>query len=459
MAKDILKNGATRVTPENMEEALQQAIEIEIATLPTYLSTYYSINRTPKQKPITAEFTKLFLDKGDSEQDAVTKAVEYSTKIMVFANKAGANIMSVVVEEMLHMSLASNVKQALFGNPELIGKSPAIWPAYLAGHDPQFPINRAKLSHDQLETFKLIESPKPFDKKVLGATALPYLTIGDFYKGIEDCINEFYCDKECYHGDRPQLIPDRGYYAQNNIDTLYYDKKHKPVFENAADAGGLVHVFDKDSALKALEIIVEQGEGATELCTKNSEYDDKSDHELAHYDKFFLLQKELGEINREFKDVFGDKMDVEKHFIYNFADNAVTTDYPATIQAVSTLTNAMYAYLFIMSQACYRADSHTQYEIFMFGIHKSMLWILSSLCGEMTGFNYIAPDGHSYTATATYEEYKFSSASSPKSQIIELFNKAVAAYDGIAYIKQRILDLPDVTQESFLGETKTSLMA
>lgn len=459
MAKAILKNGATRVTPENMEEALQQAIEIEIATLPTYLSTYYSINRTPTQKTLTEEFTKLFIDKGLTKQDAAEKALEYSAKIMVFANKAGANIMSVVVEEMLHMSLASNVKQALFGNPELVGKSPAIWPAYLAGHDPQFPINRAKLSHEQLETFKLIESPVPFDKKLLGAKALSYLTIGDFYKGIEDCINEFYRDEECYHGERPQLIPDRGYYAQNNIDTLYYDKEHKPVFENAADAGGLIHVFDKDSALKALEIIVEQGEGATELCTKNSEYDDKSDHELAHYDKFFLLQKELGEINREFKDVFGDNMDVEKYFIYNFADNAVTTDYPAGIQAVSTLTNAMYAYLFIMSQACYHADSHTQYEIFMFGIHKSMLWILSSLCGEMVKFSYIAPDGNSYIATTTYEEYKFSAASSPKSQIIELFNQAVAAYDGIAYIKQRILDLPDVTEESFLDKAKTPLMA
>lgn len=459
MANAILKNGVTEVTPDNMEEALQQAIEIEIATLPTYLSTYYSVNRTPKQKIITEDFTKHFIKEGLSKQEAATKALDYSAQIMVFANKAGANIMSVVVEEMLHMSLACNVKQALFGNPELIGKSPGIWPAYLAGHDPQFPINRAKLSDEQLETFKLIESPKPFDKKILGAKGLPYLTIGDFYKGIEDCINQFYRDDECYNGDRPQLVPNRGYYAQNNIDTLYYNKKHKPVFENSADAGGLVHVFDRESALKALEVIVEQGEGATQVGERNSQYDDKSDHELAHYDKFLSLQEELSDIKDEFRRVFGDQVNVEKYFIHNFADNAVTADYPASIQAVSTLTNAMYAYLFIMSQACYRADSHTQYEIFMFGIHKSMLWILSSLCTEMTSFTYIAPNGHSYAATATYEEYKFSSASSPKSQIIEMFNQAVGAYDGIAYIKQRILDLPDVTEQRFLEKSKTPLMA
>ncbi|PKG57534.1 ferritin-like domain-containing protein [Shewanella sp. GutDb-MelDb] len=453
MAQAIMGDGITQITKGNLEEALQQAIGIEIATIPAYLSTYYSINRTPKQDYLEKEFTKLLIKKGTCQQKAQEQALELSAKIMVFANKAGANIMSVVVEEMLHMSLSANVKQSLFGNPVLVGQAPSEWPAYLPGHEPEFPINRAKLSTEQLETFKKIESPKPFDKNLKQVTAIPYLTIGLFYQGIEDCIKEYYCHEGYYDSERPQLIPNRGYYAQNNIDTIYYDKQHNPVYENAADAGGLIHVVDQASALAALAIIVEQGEGA------GTGYDDNSEHELAHYYKFDQLQQELININAEFKNIFGDKMDVEQYFVYNFADNAETPDYPATIQAVSNLTNAMYSYLFIMSQACYRADEHTQFEIFMFGIHKSMLWILSSLCGEMTGFKYIAADGQQYTATATFEEYRFSNASSPKSQIIELFNQAVGGTHKIAYIEQRILDLPNVSLEGFLEPSNTPLMA
>ena len=35
------------VTPENLGDAMAQAIGIEIATIPVYLYTYYSIDRTP----------------------------------------------------------------------------------------------------------------------------------------------------------------------------------------------------------------------------------------------------------------------------------------------------------------------------------------------------------------------------------------------------------------------------
>ncbi|QQX79612.1 ferritin-like protein [Shewanella sp. KX20019] len=455
MARAIMGDGVTKITQDNLEEALQQAIEIEIATIPVYLSTYYSINRTPDQKELIKGFTKRLIDKGETKQNAATKALALSAKIMVFANRAGANIMSVVVEEMLHMSLSSNVKQSLFGNPELVGKSPSIWPAYLAGHEPEFPINRAKLSIEQLETFKKIESPVPIDANLRFTSAIPYFTIGDFYQGIEDCIRDHFCCKDNYHPDRPQLVPNRGYYAQNNIDTIYYDKQHKPVYENAADAGGLIHVVDQASALKALKTVVDQGEGKN----VTDPFDDDSCHELSHYYKFALLQEELKDIKRQFQKEFGCEFDVENHFIHDFADNAETQDYPVTIQAVSTLTNAMYAYLFIMSQACYHAEEHTQFEIFMFGIHKSMLWILSSLCGEMTGLKYLGSDGQQYTATATFEEYQFSSASSPKSQIIELFNQAVGVNDGIAYLGQRIHDLPNVSIEGFLERSNTPLMA
>src|SRR3954464_317084 len=63
---------------------LQTAIEIELATIPIYLFTYYSIVRN-------------------------STSGEGIEPLEVFANKAGGVVMSVAVEEMLHMSLSCNV--------------------------------------------------------------------------------------------------------------------------------------------------------------------------------------------------------------------------------------------------------------------------------------------------------------------------------------------------------------
>lgn len=463
--------GEGKVTPQNLELALQQAIEIEIATIPVYLYTYYSVNRTPDQDSITNTLKQAFLAKGMTEQEAATKALNLSARIMVVANKAGAAIISVVIEEMLHMSLSSNVKQALFGNPELVGKSPEIWPAYLAGHEPPFPINRAKLSRDQLYTFLEIESPKPLGRDVVKSTAIEYVTIGEFYDQIEKCISADFADDSCYDVERPQLVPGRGYYAQNDIDTVFYNKQHKPKFENADDSGDLVHVVDKDSALKALQTIVEQGEGHQSsrglepgggVCCKPftaADYDDPKGEELAHFDKFNQLWCMLKHLEEEFEREFDGEIDPKSLFIYDLPLNPSVSDYPDAIQKVAVLTNAVYSYLYVMTQACYRADKNTQYEIFMFGIHKSMMWILGSLCGELPGMTYVGSDGKQYNAAPTFEEYSFSAASSPKSQIIELFETAVAAAPGIAYMKQRVYDLPNVPLEGYLQQSGQSLMS
>ena len=247
MNSSFLYKKKVEVTPENMEEALQQAIEIEIATIPLYLFTYYSINRTPKQDDITNDLKRRLVKAGMPRKEAAAVALDLSAQIMVFANKAGALIMSVVVEEMLHMSLSSNVKQALIGPPVLVGKSPPYWPIELPGHEPPFPISIAPLSLDQLYTFLEIESPRRLHGTPDPPQAIPYTTIGQFYEMIEKCIRTYYRDDDQY-SKRPQLVPGKGYYAQNNINTNYYNKQHKHNFVNAEDSGDLIHVVDMKSA-------------------------------------------------------------------------------------------------------------------------------------------------------------------------------------------------------------------
>lgn len=72
-----------------------------------------------------------------------------------------------------------------------------------------------------------------------------------------------------------------------------------------------------------------------------------------------------------------------------------------------------------------------------------MIFILNSLCGDIQGLTY-SENGQVYTAAATFENYPFGLLSSPKQQLIDLYNKALALYPKISYLEQRFQDLPDV---------------
>ena len=472
------------VTPDNLKDAMQQAIEIEIATIPVYLYTYYSITRVPDQtklqKSIYNDFKASQKDKKNpiSDTELHEAAEALALYIMVFANKAGALIMSVAVEEMLHMALSSNVKNALGkygGLPELVNKTPKVWPAYLPGHTPSFPINRAKLTLDQLYTFLLIESPLEFtDGGQEKGVAIEYQTIGQYYDMIIDCIKNNLTDAD-FDGKAPQLISSQ-YYNQNNIDTIYYDKNHKPQFANGNHSGGLVHVKDVHSAVEAMHEIIEQGEGATKInkdgkkevgnhlthdgkvvCPMDDNfnplsYDDKEKDELSHFDKFLDIYCSISRENKKIEKFLGvDSFDFTKYFVKDVPDNPKTSDYPEACQKVSNLTNAIYTYLFIMTEACYKTDGHKQFEIFMFGIHKTMIWLLDNLAGTMSGFTYVNSSGKESRAPITFEDYPFDKSTSPKSQIIELAKEAMKATTAVGQsVMDRIQDLPDVPLESYL---------
>jgi hypothetical protein len=441
------------VTPENLGEAIQQAIEIEIATIPVYLYTYYSLNRSPNQNAISGALVQELTAKGMPLADANKVALDLSAQIMVYANKAGATIMSVVMEEMLHMALSSNLKQALMGEPPTLnGRSPSVYPACLPGHEPEFPINLAPFSLDQLMTFLKIESPQPLPDTTRGLQAIPYKTIGQFYDMIKKCINTN--DLE-YHPELPQLVPGRHYYATNNIDTVYYDKEHKARYMDADDSGDLVYVTDRVSACQAIDQIVIQGEGNPDATPLNADgtvncerptdqdYDDKSDKELSHFEKFAEIYCEYRVLTEQFRG-YGLENDISDYFVLNVPTNPTTARYPnATIQAVSALISGVSSYLFVMTEACYKNEGNTQYEIFMFGIHKSMIFILNSLCGDINKLTYNM-DGQVFQAAATFENYPFGLLSSPKSQLLQLYNNAVKLYPNISYLAQRFQDLPDV---------------
>lgn len=445
---------------KQLEEALDHAIAIELTTIPCYLYTYYSIQRRLDQDAL---YQKIM---GQVKDDKLAK--ELTMNILLYSNKAAGTIMSVVVEEMLHLSLSSNVRQAIYGPPDLLKTGKNLnYPATLFEDSSEFKINLGPLSIDELIVFLKIESPNDFEEDP---------TIGEFYNKIISSIKEDFPGE--YTNNRPQLVPSQPYYSQNSINTVYYDKKHNPQFPSNEKSGGMIEVKQgvpsdpkqNNSAFEALEEIIEQGEGNKagaqlefengrpiplpvndkgEVEFRPDDYD--SPGELTHFAKFM----ELYSLGLYYEDIFASHKGLDKffdYFVYDQAVNPVSKDfYPDTSELYqkNELANAIYTYILLMIETCYYQHLPTQFEVFMMGIHKSMIWLLSELGNRMYS-NSFFKDGQSYQGGLTFEYYPFEVQKDvrPKQQIINLARKLTDTdpdtWGWLFTMPQYMLNLPDV---------------
>lgn len=208
--------------------SLQIAIEVEHSTIPPYLTALYSL-------------------KPNTEQDT-------------------ANILqSIVVEEMLHMTIAANILNALGGHPKInsakfVPEYPTTLPMHIAG---ELVVNLAPYSKDLvINTFMLIEEPD--DPLMLegevGEVDEPYKTIGDFYRALQNRIKLLAPDK--LPGDPARQVVSSFYPCQE-----------------------LFPILTKDDAIRGIDIIISQGEGSS-----TSPID--VDNEPAHYYRFEQLAAE-----------------------------------------------------------------------------------------------------------------------------------------------------------------------
>ncbi len=203
LLKPALAEALAAGDQDSVFTALQQAIELEHATIPTYLYALYSI--VPGKNVAIAEI-----------------------------------IQSVVIEEMLHLVLAANVLNALGGSPVL--DTPGFIPTYPgplpgaveAGLEVRLePLSIALVT----DVFMVIEQPEDaLDFPVVAAVAdaATPITIGQFYRQIKDTITAL-GDSAFVPGPRHQIGPDQ------------MDQS--------------VVVSDVASAGEAIDTIIEQGEG------------------------------------------------------------------------------------------------------------------------------------------------------------------------------------------------------
>ncbi len=479
MALNKLFTIPPHITEDNFEEVMHQAIALELATIPTYLSTYYSIKRAQDQDTVYARVL------AQLPPGSEALAQEMTLDILVYANQSAAYIMSVVIEEMLHLALSSNVKSAICQSaPELVKIAQSVkFPTMLDGHRPEFPINIDKLSLEQLTVFLQIESPNAFEdphqekeetkkKKETPGTPLDYPTIGAFYDMIIAFVEKHYPGP---YESRPQLLPDQPFYSQNSINTVYYDRNHKPKFGSADNSGGLRHVTDAASAKAAMEEIIHQGEGRLHddeaydklkfdknglpipLPVKNGkvqfrpgDYDDEDKKELSHFGKFM----EIYSLGRHYIDKFeGYGIHFFDELVYNQNVNPKQADYEfegmyPELAKVSEMGNAIFTYIILMVETCYHKKEDTQFKVFMYGIHKSMIWLLSDFGNSINAYSY-EKDGQTYQGSLTFEYYDFSKdTASPKDQMIKMANelaKLDSSWEWLLNDPAYLLALPDVS--------------
>jgi rubrerythrin len=259
----------------SLREHLQWAIELEHATIPPYLCALYSI------KP------------GHNAQ-------------------AREVLSSVMVEEMLHLTLAANLLNAVGGRPEL--DIPGMLPRYphpLPHGDPAFQISLFRFGPKAIETFLKIEQPSPSGGPPESEN---YETIAQFYEAIKLGFRELsarFGETNVFYGDPARQVTDQHFYS---------------------GGGRIIAIKDLATALAAVDEIVEQGEGASAVQVWDGDSDvfHPEREEVAHYYRFQELK--LGRRYRRGdtprSGPTGDPISIDWTAIWPMGTNPRTSDRP-----------------------------------------------------------------------------------------------------------------------------------
>jgi hypothetical protein len=301
-------------TIEELHHYLYLAMQLEHATIPPYLLALYSI------KPGT-------------NLDA------YQT------------IRVVVVEEMLHLTLAANILNAVGGKPDLTvpGFVP-LYPTGLPDGEKDFVVDLQPFSEKAVDTFLKIERPAkaPSEEKRLISTPLRglthlgthhrlqnlhYYSIGEFYEEIIRGLNYLY-EKEgkaLFSGDKEKQCTAEYYYS---------------------GGGELFGVYDLDSARAAANLIIEQGEGlGGEIYNK--------ENELAHFYRFEQLKLGRYYVKGDTPgNPTGPELKVDWDAVYPFKVNPCLDDYPqpSELYDAAVAFNETYAEFLSMLTRAYNGE-------------------------------------------------------------------------------------------------------
>jgi hypothetical protein len=335
------------VSVADLRTHLQWAIELEHATLPPYLCALYS------------------LDPGRN-----TEAVEV--------------VQSVFVEEMLHLTLAANLLNAVGGSPVL--DAPHLMPGYprtLPHGAPALTVELQPFGPQALENFLRIEHPSPPRAAAEGDR---YETIGQFYRAIEAGLR-FLCDElgeaKLFSGDPSRQIGRSYPYG---------------------GSGKIVAVTNLATALDALNEIVEQGEGTsrTEVWDGDRQMFHADRDEVAHYYRFeeLKLGRQYQEGDTRDSGPTGKPVEVDWEAVHPMRPNPSVLDLASTDEvrvAQQKFNDAYCTLLWILEQAFNGEPSMLGTATgAMFGLKAQAQTLMQMPLGDGSTagptFEYVAPD-------------------------------------------------------------------
>jgi hypothetical protein len=322
-------------TVESLAAHLYLAAQVELSTIPLYLYAAWSIKT-----------------KGYSQ---------WSPGVGAFRT-----ILGVAIEEMLHLSLVRNLIVAIgYGDKDIkfSDNKPGTkikfydkdfvptYPGYMLHHQPLLCLGLKPLSTNLIEcAFMPLEKPKPKPAEPVfygGIESETYETLGQFYDAIKDGFEHL--DKLNKEGELEKPLwgescPERQYYRG---------------FWNQFGGGTTVPVVDLETALTALRIIVEQGEGAEKPTVPLNPADPRAGlEEWSHYEKFKRVAEGIEGIG------IGDgapKNDISiDHPLATWPviSNPKTENYDGChVQSLMTLFNAAYCYVLSMLDEIYHTPA------------------------------------------------------------------------------------------------------
>lgn len=260
-------SGPAQTTPvvttggrEQLFDLLAEASEIEHTLMCSYLFAAFSLRRGS--------------DSGLNGQEG--EAVEAWRKV----------ILSIAVEEMVHLLLVANLSIAIGGRPHFGRPNFPVEPGY-------FPagvvVKLTRFSHETLEHFIFLERPK--GSRLADAEGFepetPYVR-EEAFDGLTPSIQDYATVGGLYDALRANLIASARRLGEGD---LFLGPVTAQVASEAVDLPGVATVDGLASALQAIDTIVEQGEGSP------------SDREDSHYERFRAIRAEyrtLRDLNPSF---------------------------------------------------------------------------------------------------------------------------------------------------------------
>lgn len=316
---------------------LQTAMELELSTIPPYFTALTSIH--PR------------------------------------ANREAAGLIrSVMMEEMLHMTLVGNLVSSLGGKVRLGRENVPSYPLRMTFEgiqfkDRAFEVNLEAFSPAAINTFLQIELPTELATRSKAMVEfseidVPGITIGAFYEDIiarlERMCREF-PESEVFCGNPALQVNPQFYWGSG---------------------GAPVIITSLATAKEALEEVIEQGEGGGASIYDPDEHYADTQYDLAHYFRFNEIAQGRKYQPGDTPDQppSGEPLEVDYKAVYPIKRNPRSADYApgSRLAALNDQFNRTYTVMLGEIAEAFNGVPHSLYDAIINGMHA-----LTPIAGEM----------------------------------------------------------------------------